>query len=786
MKKLVYLFLTIILAAGLWSCVKETAVDPPEDGTTALSFKINVPKDAYVTRGIAGANEWDIKTLDVYVAEIGGNVNLMTAGTDYTISPAIGGTAKNYTITIADKWLNSHAGDVVNFYFVGNNVSSGDPSEWSDGHQELKTKTTEATFKNALTNSLQRDDLWDIIHKPDNTHGLLFSAVTKPITVAGILQENAQLKRRAARFDIQNDYKNDFVVTKIVVERFASQGLIFANGDISAVTIPHPGNAVVQATPGSGVVVADYTEDAPGSPSGTKNLAPSVFYLYPTIMSDWEDDTMVTVYGKLNSGPELPYPVSITGNIINVRANFRYIITVDPYGTSVMNQIGEIEDGGNIVATIPPRKSMEILETRNFDDPYQVHHDWNGELERATDLWEAGEKTAYIVSDRAASTFSILVGIPGWANNTTSKTEYLGGNSGLNVVKTDESTASDGAFLYTFTVPADSGEFYARCTIHPTNSGTQQSGDPLVFYINKLWGGDDTAILGFSGDKFVLLEWEADLESTENHDSKWRDKLAYFKFGSVIGFDMKNATFNIATDIKVNPSSYTTGAGKNITGYTNENSYNQEYQNALPYIPGYVPSDFKNFGITNVSSPEYTNAANIRKGKGDPCMLAGYSAGAIRNMSDQALDDVIENARWRLPTVRENAYFAGNPANYRNNTQYISVDDAYRWQNPEPFDHGYSFHADVAETLDPTQWGFYPSYVYVPGTWIGFALPGGGYRDEDEGSIRGHGDCYFWSSTPSENDNMESGYSLYYRDGHLAPVDYNRVAAGLAVRCVPR
>ncbi len=348
MKKLFNLILAIALGFGLWSCSTEIGVnvDPDKTGTTALRFKISIPKDAYVTRGLAGTNEWTIKTLDVYSAVTGGNVARMVAGTDYTIDPAVGGTAKNYTITVNSAWIKAYNsnkandGKTIRFYFVGNDTSSG------GAHTELTTKTTEATFKNALTNALtETAGKLSPVLKPNGTNNLLFTAVTDPIVVTGIIQQNAALKRRAARFDIQNDFKSYFVVTKIVVENAANRALMFTTGNPASVTItknkPHADIA--------GFAASAYTESYS---SGTGNLAPSVFYLYPTIMG--ANATKVTIYGKLGSGAEKAYPVSIA-SAIDIKANFRYVIDIDPYEDgAVVNAIGEIDDAGKLGTAKPP------------------------------------------------------------------------------------------------------------------------------------------------------------------------------------------------------------------------------------------------------------------------------------------------------------------------------------------------------------------------------------------------------------------------------------------------
>ena len=134
-----------------------------------------------------------------------------------------------------------------------------------------------------------------------------------------------------------------------------------------------------------------------------------------------------------------------------------------------------------------------------------------------------------------------------------------------------------------------------------------------------------------------------------------------FKFGSVVGMNHLQGTFNVSTMIEFNPLA--------------NPSLITEFGNTTPYLPG-VPA-YSNENLTihnfmNISLDIYHNLDSIKIGKGDPCRLIGMTADEIRNFStntqlyarEEALattlgPDGYPIGGWRLPTALENERFMG-------------------------------------------------------------------------------------------------------------------------------
>jgi hypothetical protein len=124
-------------------------------------------------------------------------------------------------------------------------------------------------------------------------------------------------------------------------------------------------------------------------------------------------------------------------------------------------------------------------------------------------------------------------------------------------------------------------------------------------------------------------------------------KLAFFKFGSVVGM-------TTAETIGFNPT---------------QNSYTA--QNAPMFNNG-SPGDWDTsniYALTNVSDPRYHKMENIAVGKGDPCQLAGLktsdftgkSAAEIAQMiaANDAARAAVGVPKWYLPSPTDNIHFMG-------------------------------------------------------------------------------------------------------------------------------
>lgn len=205
------------------------------------------------------------------------------------------------------------------------------------------------------------------------------------------------------------------------------------------------------------------------------------------------------------------------------------------------------------------------------------------------------------------------------------------------------------------------------------------------------------------------------------------EDMAFFKFGSVVGFT-NGDDWNDVTSIKFNPTSTASYAFANI--------------------PVYSVSDYNDYR-RNISAPNYHYAANVKAGKGDPCKLAGLDLNKIKTTdADDLTKADIDNGLWRLPTAQDNARFVQGP--------YLA------WKTWTVGDTSYAYgqNADMTDPFVATFWQANDMSVDNPGyAWFpviqgptpntaGVFLPAAGVRDP-YGSVLNQGTvgCY-WTSEP--------------------------------------
>lgn len=263
--------------------------------------------------------------------------------------------------------------------------------------------------------------------------------------------------------------------------------------------------------------------------------------------------------------------------------------------------------------------------------------------------------------------------------------------------------------------------------------------------------GGSADILYFAADgKLQVGKWGAVVTQAS---------IAFFKFGSVIGFTNNGDSW---------------GANRVLFNTTTGVSY-ATYKD----IPVYTAADF-DLGLMNVSASNYHTGANVKAGKGDPCKLVGLTGTQIRGMSDAAIE--AHNSEWRLPTDVENTQYAGlvgATANPYSNTTYpyygtltgghqttagIASNPAGGWF---PIGGG----ADASQTMGR----FYNNAG-------GSFLPAAGLRIFTNGitsSIGSNG--AYWSSVPS---NRERGSNLSFDNTYVYANFGNDFTYGFNVRCV--
>jgi uncharacterized protein (TIGR02145 family) len=94
----------------------------------------------------------------------------------------------------------------------------------------------------------------------------------------------------------------------------------------------------------------------------------------------------------------------------------------------------------------------------------------------------------------------------------------------------------------------------------------------------------------------------------------------------------------------------------------------------LPGVPIYEEDDFP-ADVTPADG--YHTAANVKRGKGDPCRLVGLDLGRIASTPAASLSAAdIDNGQWRLPTEQENNAFSGTEG-YSSDAHWTSIDMTY-------------------------------------------------------------------------------------------------------------
>ncbi len=267
-----------------------------------------------------------------------------------------------------------------------------------------------------------------------------------------------------------------------------------------------------------------------------------------------------------------------------------------------------------------------------------------------------------------------------------------------------------------------------------TDPDPEPQGNILIFT-----GEGESAALG-------LGIWPGDFSTEPSSEDYYLKKIAYFKWGSVIG--MNNAdgftTFEstipgeLTNAVKFNP------AATEVTWNTYE---------GIPYENDETPDPA-------VDTPEHTSLANVRAGKGDPCRLVGLTVAEIRAAAnDTDWDTLMSNSQWRMPTNDENKEFSGN-----HESGAYDDDNVTKYGSPE--------------TWSKTDPGFI-TFLNAGNA----KLPAPGCRNTS-GVVSNQGATgYYWSSTRLD---AAKGRMLYFYSTYITPSGNSDRSTGLTIRCVPQ
>ena len=244
-----------------------------------------------------------------------------------------------------------------------------------------------------------------------------------------------------------------------------------------------------------------------------------------------------------------------------------------------------------------------------------------------------------------------------------------------------------------------------------------------------------------------------------------QNDLAFFKFGSVIGFRFNNDGWLASmSQVVYNPSSYTIGQG-------NSNDIYRYNGLELPGIPCWVEGDWDAYNSADawdkfsycVSGDNYHTIDNIKKGKGDPCKLANLSVAEVK--AALAANEVPDNKTWRLPTnAEQKAYVKGTTT--ATGSTFNSATWAFwstqLWNGNS--EYGYATYPFTGSTLNAQ----------------GTQLPAAGFR-EGTGAADNRTTGNYWTNTPQRKD---AGYYLFFENTRTLLNEVRGFARGLAIRCV--
>ena len=233
-----------MMAALAVSCSKEPTDSGGSGNGAKTSLSFTYPRPAVnattgvdpVTRATVPASELEKAVYDLSVFAFGEDGTfvgeLTAAGGDYTEILR----HETQTIELSRAFLSEHYGRTLTFYFVANNVASkGGPHATA---ADLASMTA-TEFGNSLCAELpvsngKSDPLEDLrfynYHANGIYEGLLMTAHTEPVLLAGRKAEQITLTRRTARFDVRNDFKDTHELSEIYVTQAPVNGLLFGSG----------------------------------------------------------------------------------------------------------------------------------------------------------------------------------------------------------------------------------------------------------------------------------------------------------------------------------------------------------------------------------------------------------------------------------------------------------------------------------------------------------------------------------------------------------------------------
>ncbi len=173
----------------------------------------------------------------------------------------------------------------------------------------------------------------------------------------------------------------------------------------------------------------------------------------------------------------------------------------------------------------------------------------------------------------------------------------------------------------------------------------------------------------------------------------------------------------------------------------------------------------------------YVTGANAKLGKGDPCMFVGYRTTDLSGLTAAQLQAIIDAAKWRMPTGKENITFVG-AQNHANAATWAPGSSSFAMYQLSGGDGTTTLNYFDTTASKGIRGGYFPGTTTSSLNTTGAFLPAAGSRNNSGATYTVGTDGYFWSYSSS------LGHNLYFIGSGITPVNSNSYASGHAVRCV--
>lgn len=342
-------FFTLLAASCLAvSCTNDEMADvitddAPQENELRLVFSSSTNGEVYpVTKAIASEEENAIDNLTIYVFGASSETGTYYYIDKWTSAAAQNNGSSQFALQPSGSGMKAsiYPKSVTNaqylkLYCVANSKVISTPTSATEFTTSPGTSvtsgTTETTFKTYWTEKVADE----AIKTP-----LAMTGVTEPIHVTGnYAAVNVQLKRRVARFDIDNNSaRTKLTIQKLSIVQADSYSCLFSETPVSGALIDYP--------------EVDYTK----LENANLGETPSALYVHPTTASN---NLMLVIKGLYAGKNEVTYRVKVartaeggsSATNLDIQANHRYKLRISEVTNSEIVGYFEVEDwvdGGSV------------------------------------------------------------------------------------------------------------------------------------------------------------------------------------------------------------------------------------------------------------------------------------------------------------------------------------------------------------------------------------------------------------------------------------------------------